>query len=67
MGTRLGKQTIRLDTKPVIQSWASIVGAKEGHGPLGRFFDEIIEDEYFGEKALKRLRAGFSERRWLKH
>ena len=59
MGTRLGKQTIRLDGKPVIQSWASIVGAKEGHGPLARFFDEIIEDEYFGEESFEKAESKF--------
>jgi len=59
MGTRLGKQTVRLDSKPVIQSWASIVGAKEGNGPLGRYFDEIVQDEYFGEESFEKAESKF--------
>ncbi len=59
MGTRLGKQTVRLDSKPVIQSWAAIAGAKEGHGPLGCYFDDVIEDEYFGEKSFEKAESKF--------
>lgn len=59
MGTRLGKQTIRLDGKPVILSWASMAGAKEGHGPLGRYFDEVVDDEYFGEKSFEKAESKF--------
>lgn len=59
MGTRLGNQTIRLDTKPVIQAWAAIAGAKEGHGPLARYFDDVIEDEYFGEKSFEKAESKF--------
>ena len=59
MGTRLGKQTIRLDSRPVIQSWAAIAGAKEGLGPLSRYFDEIVEDEYYGEKSFEKAESKF--------
>jgi stage V sporulation protein AD len=59
MGTRLGKQTIRLDSRPVIQSWAAIVGAKEGQGPLSRYFDEVVEDEYYGEKSFEKAESKF--------
>ncbi len=59
MGTRLGKHTVRLDSKPVIQSWAAIVGLKEGHGPLSNYFDEIIEDEYFGEESFEKGESKF--------
>lgn len=59
MGTRLGKQTIRLDQKPVIQAWASIAGAKEGQGPLARYFDDIVEDEYFGERSFEKAESKF--------
>lgn len=59
MGTRLGRQTIRLDSRPVIQAWASIVGAKEGQGPLRRYFDEVVEDEYYGEKSFEKAESKF--------
>ena len=41
--------TIRLAAPPTIIASASIVGAKEGEGPLRAEFDYISEDSYFGE------------------
>lgn len=51
---RIGKQTIRFDTPPVILDAASIVGPKEGEGPLADTFDRIIDDMYFGEKTWEK-------------
>ena len=47
---KLGKQTIKFDTPPVITEVASIVGPKEANGPLAKYFDQCIEDEFWGEK-----------------
>ena len=45
----IGKQSIQFDRAPHIISGASIVGKKEGDGPLGRYFDKIVyEDGLFG-------------------
>lgn len=44
----MGKQSIRLEEPVYIQSAASIVGKKEGEGPLGKWFDLICEDPMFG-------------------
>lgn len=41
---RIGKQTITLQTPPVLLSTAAIVGAKEGEGPLRDSFDLIVDD-----------------------
>lgn len=46
---QLGKQSIQFDEAPYILSWASIVGTKEGEGPLGRLFDVVGKDDNFGE------------------
>jgi stage V sporulation protein AD len=35
---------------PVISAWASVAGKKESEGPLGKYFDIIRTDSYFGEK-----------------
>ena len=35
----LGKQSISFETPPCILSYSSIVGKKEGEGPLGKYFD----------------------------
>ena len=47
---RLGKQSFRPAVPPVITHWASIAGKKEAEGPLGREFDRISNDSYFGQK-----------------
>lgn len=49
MATRLSQSTIRLDQPPAILCHASIVGKKEGEGPLKEEFDEVHEDTTFGE------------------
>lgn len=53
MAKRLGTQTVVLDKQPIILSGAAIVGKKEGDGPLARYFDDIIDDEYAGEKTFE--------------
>ena len=40
----IGKQSIRLEKPVYVESWASVVGKKEGEGPLAPFFDEIATD-----------------------
>lgn len=51
---RLGKQTLKLSSPPSIISTASIVGPKEGQGPLAEYFDRILEDDYFGEESWEK-------------
>lgn len=46
---RLGKGTIIFDNPPGIMSYASVVGKKEGEGPLAQLFDQIISDSYNGQ------------------
>lgn len=57
----LGKASIKFDESPYIQCYASVVGKKEGEGPLGGKFDAVIEDPMFGgdswEDAESRLQA----------
>ena len=38
------------ETHPSIYSFASIVGQKEGEGPMRNYFDQIQQDVSFGEK-----------------
>lgn len=45
---QLGKQSAGLDAPVYINSSASIVGKKEGEGPLGLLFDMVGEDDMFG-------------------
>ena len=50
MSRKCGQSTIVFREKPVILSSASVVGKKEGEGPLKSGFDHIEQDSYFGEK-----------------
>ena len=47
---KCGRQSFRLQNRPVIQSWASVAGKKESEGPLGHLFDLTSQDAYFGQK-----------------
>ncbi len=48
MGQNLGKASICLEKPVYILNSASIVGTKEGEGPLGLLFDMVGEDDMFG-------------------
>jgi len=48
---QMGKQSIVFTSRPVILAAASVVGKKEGEGPLGGFFDEVEQDPMFGGKS----------------
>lgn len=45
----IGKQSLCFEKAPHILAAASIVGKKEGEGPLGNKFDMVCEDPMFGE------------------
>lgn len=51
---KIGTQTVRLNKPPSIVATASIVGPKEGEGPLARYFDTILSDDLFGEKSYEK-------------
>lgn len=49
MAMMMGQQSLQFEKAPHIISAASIVGKKEGEGPLGKHFDLICEDPMVGE------------------
>lgn len=49
MDMQIGKQSLQFAEAPYIISNASIVGKKEGEGPLGNCFDVVGEDDKFGQ------------------
>ena len=51
---KIGQQTYFFQRPPVILSTATIVGPKEGQGPLGHTFDKVVEDPYYGEKSWEK-------------
>ncbi len=54
---KLGKQTIKFSNPPTILSTACIVGPKEGQGPLAKYFDQCLEDEFWGEETWEKAES----------
>lgn len=54
---KIGKQTIKFDTPPTILQTASIVGPKEADGPLASYFDQCLDDEFWGEKSWEKAES----------
>lgn len=48
MGRMIGSSSISFDKPPFIIEGASIVGQKEGDGPLGKLFDVVEQDTHAG-------------------
>ncbi len=57
MQKRLGRQTVALETPPVILSHAAVGGRQEGEGPLAEYFDHLGDDSFFGEKSWERAES----------
>jgi len=54
---KIGKQTIKFDNPPTILETASIVGPKEAEGPLAKYFDQCLDDEFWGEKTWEKAES----------
>jgi stage V sporulation protein AD len=57
LNKKIGKQTVRLDSKPKIISTFSVVGPKEGNGPLSEYFDVILEDDLNREDTYEKAES----------
>ena len=49
--SRAGRQTLVFERPPRVAAHCSIVGPKEGEGPLADDFDEILADDLLGQKS----------------
>ena len=54
---KIGSQSIQLENKVYILSTASIVGPKESNGPLAKYFDLCLDDEFWGEKTWEKAES----------
>lgn len=57
MASRIGRYTIKLDSRAAVKAYASVSGKKEGEGPLGKEFDFVSEDNSFGEKTWEKAES----------
>lgn len=56
---KTGKASIIFDKDIYIVEKASVVGQKEGEGPLGKYFDNIVNDPFVGKIHGKRRKVNF--------
>ena len=54
---KLGKQTVKFNKPPTILECATIVGPKEAQGPLAKYFDQCLTDEFWGEKTWEKAES----------
>ena len=52
-----GKQSVIFEQRPVIRGRGSVVGQKEGEGPLGKNFDIVLKDDMYGEKSWEKAES----------
>lgn len=57
MSKRIGKQTVELINRPKIISTGTVVGPKEGEGPLSKYFDVILEDDKNGQETFEKAES----------
>ncbi len=58
---RIGKQTVKFENPPSIISTYTIVGPKEGEGPLKKYFDMILEDDMWGQESFEKSESKIQE------
>lgn len=54
---KIGKQTVKLKDPPKIISTYSVVGPKEGQGPLASYFDTILNDDTCGKDSYEKAES----------
>jgi stage V sporulation protein AD len=57
MPKKVGNQTLLMQNDVCISSYAAVVGAKEGEGPLGTEFDKVFNDELVGEDSFEKAES----------
>lgn len=58
---RLGTQTVKFMNPPSIKGFYTIVGPKEGEGPLSKYFDLILEDDMWGQESWEKAEVKMQE------
>lgn len=56
-----GKQSLQFEEAPYLLKAASIVGEKEGNGPLSQYFDKVVTDPYFGQDTWEQAESQFQK------
>lgn len=59
MAEYIADGVFRYASPPKIEAYASVVGQKEGEGPLGKCFDEVVHDDHFEEPTWEKAESRF--------
>lgn len=54
---KIGNQTILFSSPPSILETACIVGPKESDGPISKYFDQCLDDEFWGESSWEKAES----------
>ena len=57
----VGEASVRFREPVEIMASASVVGTKEGQGPLGALFDKVGKDDYFGGKTWEEAESNLQK------
>lgn len=52
-----GRQSVIFEEKPLIRGRGTVVGEKEGQGPLAKNFDIILKEDMYGEKSWEKAES----------
>ncbi len=58
---REGRNVLLFENKPSIVAWSSVVGKKEGSGPLGDGFDMVIDDATLGKDTWEQAESNLQK------
>lgn len=58
---KVGLQTVKFENPPSILKTYTIVGPKEGEGPLKSYFHKILEDDMWGQESFEKAEAKIQE------
>ena len=56
-----GKSSIEFETPPIVASFASVAGKKEGEGALGKLIDVVEQDEMFGTQTWEQAESAMQK------
>jgi len=56
---KCGKRSVRFENRLTILATASVVGPKEGEGPLAAYFDRVAQDQLFDEDTWEKAESKF--------
>lgn len=58
---RLGQYTVQLGQPPRIVGAFTLMGPREAAGPMGQYFDAVVDDDMWGEVSAERAERKFLE------